>query len=625
MLAALVVVIAVLVPYVEALGGTLVWDDRLLILDAPMVEHGGRLSEFFARPLWAGEGAQPVSASYYRPLVTLSLAVDHRLHGTNAGGLHLTNVALHLGAALALLWLLRRSGIGAVTATGLAAGFALLPRLAEAAAWISGRADLFAGLFSILALAVWGAGPARRVAAAVLVLGGLLSKESALAAPLALGVAEWVAERGVPLRARLRLLVPRLAPLAAAVVCYLGLRLAVVGVHDEGTRLGALLRLRVVLEALGTYAWMLLDPFQPRAVIGRIGAVSVLGTVMGLVVLAALAVGLARLWSRIGRTEALGLSLAGFALLPVLHVIPIPLRTLAADRFLYLPAAGLALSLAPGVERLFRARRLARGLGVALLVALFVTTLLRVRVWSNEIAFWVETYLETPPVNNAAAVELAGLQFRAGRFRDALALSKRALDYDDPHRHDAQYNAALCLARLGHYDQALHWLLASDGGRVTPKDALLVAVFQIQAGKIENAKQSLTDLAARGDGGARYLLQRLPELVSARDELRRLGKDGDPERRARLAAELGDQAVATPAWAAVTVSPGVTRATLEEGLAYLVQTGERAAIERAARALMERFGGMDPVLEDIVQVRLAELRELDAAAPRLGLARGPAS
>ena len=181
MLAVLVVVLAIAGVYIDALGGPFLWDDRLLVLDAPLVEKSAALTEYLKNPFWMGAGAQPHDTSYYRPLVTMSFALDHRLHASNPGGYHLTNVLLHLGCALLVLALLRRAGLRDATAALLTCGWALLPRLAEAAAWISGRTDLLATLFVLAALVAWGARLSRRLLAAVLFGAALLGKESAVA------------------------------------------------------------------------------------------------------------------------------------------------------------------------------------------------------------------------------------------------------------------------------------------------------------------------------------------------------------------------------------------------------------------------------------------------------------
>ena len=218
---------------------------------------------------------------------------------------------------------------------------------------------------------------------------------------------------------------------------YVVLRLRAIGISDTSQQLGALGRLLTVFDALGTYAAMLLDPFRPRAVIGRVGAVSTGGAVAGVAVLLGALVALVRFRQRIGSVEALGLGLAFGAILPVVHIAPLPVRALAADRYLYLPTIGLLLASSPTIDRLLGSRRPVFAAAFALVLALGVTCSRRVGVWSDEVEFWVQTYLQTPKTNNMAATELGSVYYRASLFEDALTLYRRAISYEDQSRAPA--------------------------------------------------------------------------------------------------------------------------------------------------------------------------------------------
>jgi tetratricopeptide (TPR) repeat protein len=624
MLPVLVVLLAVVGVYMQALGGPFLWDDRLLVIDAPLVEQGAALGDYLRHPFWTSVGARHESLSYYRPLVTLSFALDHRLHGSNPGGYHLTNLVLHLACALLLLAQLRRVGVRPAVATLLTVTWALLPRLAEAAAWISGRTDVLATAFVLAALLAWSPALPRRWLAAGLFTLGLFAKESALALLPALALFEWVEAAPAPRSERLRQVARRLAPLAVTAALYLALRLSFVGYRDEATSLGGAKRALVALQALGTYALMLGDAWRPRAVIGRIGALSPLSCGAGACVLVVSAVLLRRFGSRLRASTVIGLSLFVFALAPVLHVVPIPLRTLAADRFLYLPIAGLVLALAPAFDAWLGSARLRWAGSILLALSLAATTFRRVGVWSDELEFWSVTYLETPRTNNAAATELFGVYYRAALYEDALELAERAIAYDDPFKRDARHNAALCLSRLGRREEARALFVSTLGRHRSNADVeVLLAVLAIQAGEGASTKPDLERLARGGDPAAGWLLRRLPELMAARAELTRLGSAGDPEQRARVATFLGDDRAAIQAWREVAAGGRASRETLHESLSYLVRTGDPSAIAGAARAYTARFGALDPELAGIVEVRLTELERLLGARARLGLGRAP--
>ena len=621
-MAALIVVLAVALAYVQVLGGPFLWDDRLLILGAPLVDRNASLGEYLRQPFWAGINGPEVN-TYYRPLVTLSFALDRRLHGSNAGGYHLTNLVLHASCALLLFALIRKSGVRPLTASMVASAWALQPRLAEAAAWISGRTDVIASIFVLAALLCWGNTWPRRVGAAVLVGAGLFAKESAFAALPALAVMEWMNQnRTSATRSRLLAVVRALVPVLGALCLALTVRFLVVGVRMEGQALGFGGRTVTVLDAVGRYGAMVLDPLRPRAMIGRPGAPTWWTIVLGGCVLVGSAAAAVHQRKRKWRpSTAVGLTLALAALLPVLHIVPIPSRTLTADRFLYLPTAGLALALAARLDSVLARRRPAWLVAATTVVALGWFTARRAAVWSDEVEFWVQTYLETPPTNSAAATDLVGVLYRAGLYREALAISERERSYDDPAKRQARFNAAVCLDRLGRAEEALALLRGTHAQRHRPDTEAEIAALELKLGQWENARARLTALVNAGYDPARPLLQHLPDYERARAELERI-PESDVEQRARLATYLDDETTAVPAWLRATSDPATSEATLRSALRFLVQTGDLAAISTVARRYIARHSALPPDLAALVSVRLDEIARVKAVLPRLGLPAG---
>lgn len=91
-----------------------------------------------------------IDTEYYRPVTTYSLAIDRAVFGDEPGGFHLVNLLLHAVAASLLYLLLRRIG-GDLVAALAALFFAAHPLQAESVCWISGRTDLLAACFMLLA------------------------------------------------------------------------------------------------------------------------------------------------------------------------------------------------------------------------------------------------------------------------------------------------------------------------------------------------------------------------------------------------------------------------------------------------------------------------------------------
>src|SRR5437016_5702479 len=86
-------------------------------------------------------------SSNWHPLTWLSHMLDCQIFGSNAGGHHAVNVALH-SAGAALLFLLLTQMTGAKWRSAVVAGlFALHPLRVESVAWIAERKDVLSGLF----------------------------------------------------------------------------------------------------------------------------------------------------------------------------------------------------------------------------------------------------------------------------------------------------------------------------------------------------------------------------------------------------------------------------------------------------------------------------------------------
>ena len=115
----------------------------------------------------------------------LSYALDHAVWGFRPEGFHLTNVLLY-ACIVAAFYLVSRKTVGEEAAFLSALLFAVHPIHAEAVAWVSGRKDLLAAFFVILA---WGSlsgeGKGRYVLGLFFYVAACLSKTAALPFPLA--------------------------------------------------------------------------------------------------------------------------------------------------------------------------------------------------------------------------------------------------------------------------------------------------------------------------------------------------------------------------------------------------------------------------------------------------------
>lgn len=179
--------------YAVTLGGTYIYDDHPIIRDDPRISDPSRWGEFITGSY--NNGADRL----YRPLTSLSYAIQWSLHGDRAWAFHLVNVLLHAGAsALAAVLGTRLLGLTGGWIAG--AIFAVHPVHVEAVANIVGRAELLCalGMLGSMVLLLKPMTLARSLAITGCFLLALLSKEQGMLVPPLLLALWWT--RGSILR-----------------------------------------------------------------------------------------------------------------------------------------------------------------------------------------------------------------------------------------------------------------------------------------------------------------------------------------------------------------------------------------------------------------------------------------
>lgn len=307
-----------------------VWDDHRMIEENPRIRTWSPeniRSWFRGDPF--GQGL-----NYYRPLQTVSNAVDFRLWELNPSGYHLTNLLFHAGGAAVSALVLSAAGFPAAAAGGAALLLACHPVVVEQLIIVAGRAEVMAYFFTVLTLWLLARpGPAAFAGALASFILAMLSKETGVIAPLLALLLFY--HRGT-LRADWK----KAVPLLLVIPLYLYLRRQALGgmtLTELGTGeliLRALTRLPAdIFHYLGT-AVAPLDLHSHRA---RPEPAAWLAAIFGL----AFAGGLGALALRGGRTA---LFLAGWYMLNLAPKVPLLLgNDLMLDHWVY--GANLALFL----------------------------------------------------------------------------------------------------------------------------------------------------------------------------------------------------------------------------------------------------------------------------------------
>lgn len=448
---------------------------------------------------------------FNRPVHLASLMLDAAIWGREPFGYHLTSVLLHC-ANVVLLWLVLRDILprvgrgadgdratradvsGGLTAGGIAAFtgalvFAIHPLVTEAVCEPTFREDLLVATFTLGAVALAarhdpaaaGGGLRLAVASAACCFLACASKESGIAAPMVLAAYWWLFRRGDPGRfwaiavgggkaAALAFLAARflLAPATSRIF------------ESAPTYPGGSFTTAMQLEPriLALYAQLVVFPVNLCADYGG-DSIWHLPLWLSIAIDAALAAGLAWAGWR-DRRIAFGTALLLLPLLPVANLVPI--YRAAADRYLYLPLAGVATILACGIEaawaRLARERR-AAGLAAGM-VALGLLTwgcTIRQRVWSDSLALWLDTAARNPGSYDAAD-GLANAWWNAGAYTESERAARRALRLCGGSCGDAWVTLALALEGQGRTtdaDAAVATALEKDA-RLADPDARVAAL-----------------------------------------------------------------------------------------------------------------------------------------------------
>ncbi len=507
-----------------SLGGALfngfAWDDRPLIVENRLVKDPGSLGTLLTTGFWEAGDRHDRFRSFFRPLVSLSYAIDYALWGLRPAGFHLTNLLLHLLCCLCVHALARRF-LEPLPALFGAALFAVHPVHVESAAWISGRTDLLCALFLLLAflahLDAASRGKGRRLPILPMFYFALalLSKEMAATFPI-LVCADRLLRPAEPRRRAWRAALAAF-PYLCVLIIYIGVRRLVLGGGAPPLyHLGPEAFAGTALFVLARYVTLLIlplgydphYPYAPRA--GLIDPVVVLS-----VAVLAVTVGAVAWIARRDRQSRFPLAWIPITLLPVFGFGTFG-DVLLADRFLYIPSVGFALLAGLAAARLeseWRSRTDSPGVrglrrsclagALAMLALLSLQSQRLTRVWKDDDTLFSRLALTSQDsamvrCNLGLALYDRG-EFDAAKdeFRTAIALV--------PGYALAHNNLAAALEREGRFEEAL----------LQYRQALQIAPQQIETEVNVGSLLVRLGRPAQGMSRLRAVLQKAPRYPQA--------------------------------------------------------------------------------------------------------------
>jgi tetratricopeptide (TPR) repeat protein len=459
-----VLVLAILAAFANSLSGPFVYDDKPSIALNPTIRSLWPVWEALTPPA----GGITVSG---RPGLNFSFALDYAAGGLAVRGYHLTNLAIHALAALALFGIVRRTlllpsmrGRLASESAALPLAFAatllwsLHPLQTESVTYIVQRAESLMGLFYFLTLycvirALAPDAPRRWIFFAIGACAlGMSTKENMVSAPVLALLYDRTFVAGTFSEAwrRRRGLYAGLAAtslLLAALVIGNGVNRA----GSMGFTAGVSWWSYVLTQFSPLIRYLALL-FWPRPLVFDYGPV-LAGSLSHVALAAAVAIALvAATLVALWRRPAIGfLGAWFFAILAPTFLIPAKIQMIAEHR-MYLPLAAIVVAVVMVVQRWAGWKQSVAALtGVA--IVLGVLTARRNDVYHDEITLWSDTVAKRPD-NALAHSNLASAFADAHRLEESIAQNREALRLQ-PDLPPALATLGSALAESGQLDEAL--------------------------------------------------------------------------------------------------------------------------------------------------------------------------
>ena len=472
----------------------------------------------------------PRKGATYQPIRVLCYALDYHFWELDPRGYHISNIFFYVLTCLAVFFSLRtlsahlRNEAPASSHERVAffgsLVFAVHPVHVEAVTWLAARKEVLQGFFFFMAFYLYvkgrEKGGRRRATFFGLVLLfivlAILSKPSAIVFPAVVLVYEISAGKGrwidfvkrywmffvVSLSISLLFLFISIKVMleSGGVKAFWGGTLLTNLIHSFYSFIYHIKLLTLTINYSTSYVI-----FVPGPVFG-------LNTflVMGAVVLF---FGLS-LWS-LRKTRIFFFSLFFFfvTLLPYLNIVPI--STLLADRYVFIPSFSYAFLLGIGFDRLyaFKAKPFSSGffkiLSVAVLLLLLsghsFMTIQRNKVWENSYTLWADAVEKYPESNTANA--LMGVVYMD------LEMNEKAVEHLEkavlllPYDYESRNNLGIVYGRLDQPERALEELKTALQLRPDSYAARInLSVFYIRQKEYQKAEETLKYLLSKDPGNA---------------------------------------------------------------------------------------------------------------------------
>jgi Flp pilus assembly protein TadD len=514
----IIVVIASIAVYFNALSNSFVFDDAYQVLDNHWIRNVRFIPTIFSHSAW-GFDTSTSSLQYYRPVMHLVYMFNYHVFGLNPWGFHLVNMLFHVGISVLVFVIAKHLLTDSSSSSPFtyfspafiaAILFATHPIHTEVVAWVAAVPELVFTLFYLLAFYFYlrseKGGKSSYAFSLVAFVFALFSKETAVTLPIIIAAYDYALRKENSKFAAGYL--KRYAPYLIITALYLVARSY--GLRDvthvkKVFELSAFEYVINVFSFFTQYLGKLIFPVQlnayhifhplssflePRGLLALIITLAFI-----LFIVAALKINRLVFWC---------LALVIVPLLPTFYIIG-NTEVGISERYLYLPSLGFVLLLAVLVDKI-RAKKpkMTMGLGIILLLVVgsySVGTISRNSVWKDEYALWTDTVKKSP---DSAFVHRAfgGALFNRQSVDKALKEFLLAAKFN-PNDAEAHMCLGASYSRMGMLDKAVeHYNLSLLLKPVNWEVNYGLGVTYINMGRVDEGIEQLeTSLRLKSDFG----------------------------------------------------------------------------------------------------------------------------
>ncbi len=459
-----------------------VYDDKVFIVNNESIKSLKNIPQFFiSAKSFSGERNFVV----YRPVATLSFAIDYFLWGLNPVGYHIPNFLFHTLNAILLYFLVRLILTTKMTAFFASLLFITHPVQTEAVTWISGRSNVLFLFFFLLAFYFYLKFVGFEIkcleqtsnsrlyyyfGAIVFFILSLLSKETAIIFPVILILYDNFL---IPKKERKEVLKQGqyYLPFWGVSGLYILLRFTVLGrISQMGFWGGGLYpTILTMCRAFVYYIKLILLPLKlsidyPFSISTSFFELPVIISIVGLMFILLLGIKV----NKYSREISFGIFWFFIGLMPVSNLVP--LRALVAERFLYLPSIGFCIVVSVLLTKLYEfnprneTSPLARGqlkyfkkfavvFFILILCFYSIRTIIRNSDWKNNYNLWL-SMVKSSPDSPKAHYALGDIYYKEGNYDQALEEFKKALELNQNFA-EIYNNVGLIYEQKGLYNEAL--------------------------------------------------------------------------------------------------------------------------------------------------------------------------